>query len=117
MSCDNSLTNQLKKEVQEIKNQCPQSIEYGVTMTDVNFYESNKVIEYICSIDGVEYIRATTVDEMKKLVIKTLSSDVSKLEKFSIKILLNQDYRLRYIYTNTKGKKLCEINITKHDLP
>jgi hypothetical protein len=119
-SCSGSLSNQLRKEMQEIKNQCPQYQGSGVTMTNANFYEHEKVLEYVASIEGVyiDDIDAYTIEIMKEAIIEELSSgsDISVFEKFSIKAILEKDYRLRYVYTDTEGFILCKIEITKYDL-
>lgn len=117
MSCGNSITDQLKQEMQKIKNQCPQYMGNGLTMTDANFYEIEKVLEFITSIEGMESLDASMVEEMKKAIVESFSSDVSAFEKFSVNtISKTYDYRFRYIYTDTEGNKLCEIEITKYDL-
>ena len=117
ISCGNSFAEQIKREMQTLKSQCPQYQGDGITITDANFYESEKILEYVCSIEGVEYIEADIVEEMKKGIVEALISDVSAFEKYSVKIALKNGYRYRYIYTDTSGNELCEIEVTKDDLP
>ncbi len=117
--CNNfsgQLNAELKKEMQSLKNQCPQDQGSGVIITDVNFYENEKILEYISSIEGVEYIDEDGVKSMKAAIVGSFSVDVSSFEKFSIKTVLKNGYRFRYIYTDVEGNKLCEIDITKDDL-
>lgn len=116
-SCSNSISEQLKTEMQKLKSQCPMDQGDGVIMTDVNFYENEKVLEYVCSVEGIEEIDETVTVIMKQAIVDALGSDLSTFESLSVKTILNEDYRFRYIYTNTAGKKLCEIDITKNDLP
>ena len=116
-SCGNSIALQLKKEMQSLKEQCPLYQGDGVTITDVNFHEGEKVLEYAISIEGVEFLDAATVDEMKKTIVGALSSDISAFEKFSVKAVLKNGYKFHYIYTDEDGNTLCEIDITKDDLP
>ncbi|MDR2205074.1 MAG: hypothetical protein LBE36_02795 [Flavobacteriaceae bacterium] len=120
MSCSKSfgdgISEGIKTEMQNIKSQCPQDQGGGVVMTDANFYENEKILEYVCSIEGIEKIDDATAKIMKQAIVEALSSDVSTFEKFSIKTILNEDYRFRYIYTDVKGKKLCEIDVSKDDL-
>lgn len=103
--------------MQKLKSQCPMDQGDGVIMTDVNFYENEKVLEYVCSVEGIEEIDETVTVIMKQAIVDALGSDLSTFESLSVKTILNEDYRFRYIYTNTAGKKLCEIDITKNDLP
>ncbi len=119
MSCSNDIAEQLNKEAQSMKAQCPMEQGNGVIMTDVNFYKSEKVLEYVCSIDGVESLDAATVETMKKAMVESLStgSEVTAFEKFSVNtIIKTYDYRFRYLFTDTDGNKLCTIDITKYDL-
>jgi|GEM_PF-651721 len=122
ISCGNSIAKQMKEEMQTLKSQCPQYQGDGITMTDVNFYEREKILEYVCSIDGVdasvfEAMKDEMVEIMKEAMVEALNNDLSTLEKFSIKTVVKRyDYRLRYIYTDTEGNILCEIEISKHDL-
>jgi hypothetical protein len=113
ISCNNAshVASQMREEIQTIKNVCPQYQGNGVTITDANFYESEKVLEYVYSIENVKSIDASTIAEMKKLLIKELEKEEPVYE-----ILKNYDYRMRYIYTDTEGNELCNIEITKYDL-
>ncbi|MFV0468405.1 MAG: hypothetical protein ACK5MK_05695 [Dysgonomonas sp.] len=117
-SCSDDIAKQLREEVALMKSQCPSNQGNGVTLTDVNFYENEKIIEYIGSIEGVESLDATTVTNMKDAIVKSFSSsDVPAFGKLSVKIILDQyDYRFRYIYEDSYGNKLCKIDITKYDL-
>jgi len=116
MSCGNSVADGIKKELQKQKSQCPQYVGNGVIMTDANFYERDKVLEYIYSLEGVEYVDDTTVEELKEAMIEVFNNDISAYEKFSVKMILKSGYRFRYIYNDTEGNKLYEIDITKDDL-
>jgi tRNA(Ser,Leu) C12 N-acetylase TAN1 len=121
MSCgdsfDEQLKNQLKEEMESLKSKCPEYQGDGVTIVDVNFYENEKILEFISLIEGVEYLGDDDVAEIKKTMVEIFRNDVSALEKFSIKVALNRGYRYRYIYSDVNGNKLCEIDITKDDLP
>ena len=118
MSCGNDIANQLKKEMRTIKSQCPQYQGNGVTMTDANFYENEKVLEYVASIEGVESIDDATVANMKQAIVSALSVEISAIESLSVKaVLKTYDYRYRYIYTDMEGNILCEIEISKYDFP
>ena len=117
MSCGNGLIGQLKANMEMIKSQCPQDQGNGVILVDANFYEDEKVLEYISSIEGRDSIDDATVERMREAMIEALSSDVSAFEKFSVKTIMNTyDYRFRYIYTDIEGNSLCKIEITKNDL-
>jgi hypothetical protein len=120
MSCGNDVSTQLKKEMQSMKDACPQYQGNGVTMTDVNFYENEKVMEYIASIEGVDSLDATTINLMKQGIVGVFNGEdatLSGFEKFSVKtVLKTYGYKFRYIYTDTEGNKLCEIVISKDDL-
>lgn len=117
ISCGNNIAKQLKEEMKTLKSQCPQDQGNGVTLTDVNFYEKEKVLEYVCSIAGMDSLDASITILMKEAMVEALSSGVSISEKISINtIMKTYDYRFRYIYNNLEGNKLCEIEITKSDL-
>jgi hypothetical protein len=117
MSCGNSVANQLREETQNLKRQLPQYQGNGLTMTDANFYENEKVLEYIGSIEGVEYLDSYTVGAMKENIIDVFNNDGSAFEKMSVETIMKiYGYRFRYIYTDTEGNNLCTIEITKDDL-
>ena len=119
MSCNNSVSEQLKKEMQILKQQCPQDQGYGVVMTDVNFYENEKVLEYVCSLEGVDELDDDTIANMKEAIKSDFKngSDISAFEKLSVKtVLKTYSYKFRYIYTDTEGNILCTIEITKDDI-
>ena len=116
MSCGGDFSKELKEEMQKMKSECPQYQGDGVTISDVNFYEDEKILEYICSIEGVEEIDDNTVAIMKEAIVEALSSDVSMVEEISLKLILKKGYRIHYIYTDVYGNNLCEIEITKDDL-
>ncbi|MDR0230859.1 MAG: hypothetical protein LBI82_01925 [Dysgonamonadaceae bacterium] len=116
MSCGNSISDQIKKEMLSMKSQCPQYLSEGLIMTDVNFYENEKVMEYIYSIEGLEYLGDSFTEVMKEGLIEAFSSDISAYEKFSVKTILKGGYRFRYIYNDAEGNNLCKIDITKDDL-
>ncbi|OJU47801.1 MAG: hypothetical protein BGN96_05790 [Bacteroidales bacterium 45-6] len=100
-----------------MKSQCPSDLGNGVVMKDVNFYEKDKVLEYVCSIASVESIDAPTIGRMKVAMVEALSGSKSGFGQLSVKIVLKQyGYKFRYIYQDTAGKKLCQIDITKDDL-
>lgn len=116
-ACKDTIADQLKEEVATLKSQCPADQGNGVTMKDVNFYEGEKVLEYVCSLEGVESIDASIIQTMKAAMVESLKSNVSEFGKLSVKVILEQyDYRFRYIYEDTDGNKLCQIEINKYDL-
>ncbi|MDR2146545.1 MAG: hypothetical protein LBE91_08835 [Tannerella sp.] len=110
------IKNQLRQEIQAIKSQCPQDQGNGLTITDANFHENEKIMEYVYSIVGLDSIDDATVEDMKNSMITAFRSEISGTERLSIKLILKNGYRYRYIYNDTAGNKLCEINITEDDL-
>lgn len=104
--------------MQKIKEQCPIDMGQGIVMTNVDFYEGEKILEYVISIDGVESIDQDGVQQMKEAIVKELVSDnYSFVSNVSVKMILKQGYRFRYIYTDVAGNKLTEIIINDSDLP
>ena len=86
-------------------------------MTNVDFYEGEKILEYVISIDGVESIDQDGVQQMKEVIVEELANNSSFLSNVSVKMILKQGYRFRYIYTDGAGNKLAEIIINDSDLP
>ena len=107
----------LKEEMQKIKEQCPIDMGQGIVMTNVDFYEGEKILEYVISIDGVESIDQDGVQQMKEVIVEELANNSSFLSNVSVKMILKQGYRFRYIYTDVAGNKLAEIIINDSDLP
>lgn len=89
----------------------------GIVMTNVDFYEGEKILEYVISIDGVESIDQDGVQQMKEVIVEELANNSSFLSNVSVKMILKQGYRFRYIYTDGAGNKLAEIIINDSDLP
>lgn len=112
-----SINKNLKEEMQKIKEQCPIDIGQGIVMTNVDFYEGEKILEYVISIDGVESIDQDGVQQMKEVIVEELANNSSFLSNVSVKMILKQGYRFRYIYTDVAGNKLAEIIINDSDLP
>lgn len=112
-----SVNKNLKEEMQKIKEQCPIDMGQGIVMTNVNFYEKEKILEYVISIDGVESIDQDGVQQMKEVIVEELANNSSFLSNVSVKMILKQGYRFRYIYTDVAGNKLAEIIINDSDLP
>ena len=112
-----SINKNLKEEMQKIKEQCPIDMGQGIVMTNVNFYEREKILEYVISIDGVESIDQDGVRQMKEVIVEELANNSSFLSNVSVKMILKQGYRFRYIYTDVAGNKLTEIIINDSDLP
>ncbi|MFC2720041.1 MAG: hypothetical protein ACFN40_05720 [Bacteroidota bacterium] len=112
-----SINKNLKEEMQKIKEQCPIDMGQGIVMTNVDFYEGEKILEYVISIDGVESIDQDGVQQMKEVIVEELANNSSFLSNVSVKMILKQGYRFRYIYTDVAGNKLAEIIINDSDLP
>ena len=112
-----SVNKNLKEEMQKIKEQCPIDMGQGIVMTNVDFYEGEKILEYVISIDGVESIDQDGVRQMKEVIVEELANNSSFLSNVSVKMILKQGYRFRYIYTDVAGNKLAEIIINDSDLP
>jgi hypothetical protein len=112
-----SINKNLKEEMQKIKEQCPIDMGQGIVMTNVDFYEREKILEYVISIDGVESIDQDGVRQMKEVIVEELANNSSFLSNVSVKMILKQGYRFRYIYTDVAGNKLAEIIINDSDLP
>lgn len=112
-----SINKDLKEEMQKIKEQCPIDMGQGIVMTNVDFYEGEKILEYVISIDGVESIDQDGVQQMKEVIVEELANNSSFLSNVSVKMILKQGYRFRYIYTDVAGNKLAEIIINDSDLP
>lgn len=112
-----SINKDLKEEMQKIKEQCPIDMGQGIVMTNVDFYEREKILEYVISIDGVESIDQDGVRQMKEVIVEELANNSSFLSNVSVKMILKQGYRFRYIYTDVAGNKLAEIIINDSDLP
>jgi hypothetical protein len=112
-----SINKNLKEEMQKIKEQCPIDMGQGIVMTNVDFYEGEKILEYVISIDGVESIDQDGVQQMKEVIVEELANNSSFLSNVSVKMILKQGYRFRYIYTDGAGNKLAEIIINDSDLP
>lgn len=112
-----SINKNLKEEMQKIKEQCPIDMGQGIVMTNVDFYEKEKILEYVISIDGVESIDQDGVQQMKEVIVEELANNSSFLSNVSVKMILKQGYRFRYIYTDVAGNKLAEIIINDSDLP
>ncbi len=112
-----SVNKNLKEEMQKIKEQCPIDMGQGIVMTNVDFYEKEKILEYVISIDGVESIDQDGVQQMKEVIVEELANNSSFLSNVSVKMILKQGYRFRYIYTDVAGNKLAEIIINDSDLP
>ena len=111
-----SINKNLKEEMQKIKEQCPIDMGQGIVMTNVDFYEGEKILEYVISIDGVESIDQDGVQQMKEVIVEELANNSSFLSNVSVKMILKQGYRFRYIYTDVAGNKLGEIIINDSDL-
>ena len=103
--------------MQKIKEQCPIDMGQGIVMTNVDFYEKEKILEYVISINGVESIDQDGVRQMKEVIVEELANNSSFLSNVSVKMILKQGYRFRYIYTDVSGNKLTEIIINDSDLP
>lgn len=99
-----------------MKKLCPMDQGNGVIITDVNFYQDKKIMEYRCSIDGVYSIDDSMKGFMKANIIGALETGISVSETLSIKMLLAEGYKLNYIYTDVDDNVLCEILITKDDM-
>ena len=112
-----SINKNLKEEMQKIKEQCPIDMGQGIVMTNVDFYEGEKILEYVISIDGVESIDQDGVQQMKEVIVEELANNSSFLSNVSVKMILKQGYRFRYIYTDVAGNKLAEIIVNDSDLP
>ena len=112
-----SINKNLKEEMQKIKEQCPIDMGQGIVMTNVDFYEKEKILEYVISIDGVESIDQDGVRQMKEVIVEELANNSSFLSNVSVKMILKQGYRFRYIYTDGAGNKLAEIIVNDSDLP
>ena len=54
---------------------------------------------------------------MKEVIVEELANNSSFLSNVSVKMILKQGYRFRYIYTDVAGNKLAEIIINDSDLP
>ena len=106
-----SINKNLKEEMQKIKEQCPIDMGQGIVMTNVDFYEREKILEYVISIDGVESIDQDGVRQMKEVIVEELANNSSFLSNVSVKMILKQGYRFRYIYTDVAGNKFAEIII------
>lgn len=86
-------------------------------MTDINFYDKEKMLEYIFSIEGVETLDDAQKAEIRQSLIQELNnSEESFLSTLSLKMILKQGYSLRYIYTDTNNNTLTEIIVTEKDL-
>lgn len=114
-SCVGDLAAGLRQEIAQMKKLCPIDQGEGVVLTDVNFYEAEKIVEYVCSIEDVFYVDEETIDIMKDAMIEALDKEASAFERFSIKTLFQQGYIFRYIFTDTLGGLLCSIVISKND--
>lgn len=63
--------------MQKIKEQCPIDMGQGIVMTNVDFYEGEKILEYVISIDGVESIDQDGVQQMKEVIVEELANNSS----------------------------------------
>lgn len=116
-SCGKVINDELKKEIESIKSQCPIDYGQGVVMTDINFYDKEKMLEYIFSLEGVDALDDAQKAEIRQSLIQELNnSEESFLSTLSLKMILKQGYRLRYIYTDTNNNTLTEIIVTEKDL-
>lgn len=115
-SCAGNIAASLRKEVEEMKRQCPIDQGEGVILTDVNFFETEKILEYVCSIEDAYFVDEETVAAMKDAMVEALSTETSAFERFSVKSILKQGYIFRYIFTDIDGDMLCSIVISKNDL-
>jgi hypothetical protein len=114
-SCQNETAEDLKSEIEKLKKQCP--IDQGgvVIITDVNFLEKEKIVEYVTSIEGVESIEAELVEEMKTAMVSNISQELSAKDKLPVMSFLKQGYVFRYIFTNLENKELCRLVISEKD--
>ncbi|MDR1963566.1 MAG: hypothetical protein LBQ50_07285 [Planctomycetaceae bacterium] len=112
---DDSLINQLKKELKSMKDALPINLDNGVTIINVRLLEKEKVIENTIALTGVKSMNDSTIQIQKQIMAKTL---LNRYDSASSLIRLMKDYgfKYNYIYTTPDGDKLCEISITKDDL-
>ena len=73
--------------MQKIKEQCPIDMGQGIVMTNVDFYEKEKILEYVISIDGVESIDQDGVQQMKEVIVEELANNSSFLSNVSVKMI------------------------------
>ncbi len=115
ISCSGNTASDLKKEIEQLKLQCPIDQGEGVVITDVNFFEKEKVVEYTTSIDGVDVIEPELVEEMKRAMVSSISQELALKDKMSVTSFLKQGYVFRYIFTNTNNEELCRMHISEAD--
>ena len=114
-SCQNETAADLKSEIEKLKKQCPIDQGDGVMITDVNFFEKEKIVEYITSIAGVDSIEPELVEEMKTAMVSNISNELSAKDKLPVMSFLKQGYVFRYIFTNVENKELCRLVISEQD--
>jgi len=118
VSCSDDVTKQTRKIMREFKKQCPKYISNGIMMTDANFYEKEKILEFVASIENPKLvIDVHLVDEIKSNMVVAIDNEEENGDIKAKTLIEMYDYRVRYIYTDTNGNKLFEIEITKDDLP
>ena len=105
----------MKSEIEKLKKQCPIDQGDGVMITDVNFFEKEKIVEYITSIAGVDSIEPELVEEMKTAMVSNISNELSAKDKLPVMSFLKQGYVFRYIFTNVENKELCRLVISEQD--
>ena len=114
-SWQNETAPDLKSEIEKLKKQCPIDQGDGVMITDVNFFEKEKIVEYITSIAGVDSIEPELVEEMKTAMVSNISNELSAKDKLPVMSFLKQGYVFRYIFTNVENKELCRLVISEQD--
>jgi hypothetical protein len=115
ISCSGNTASDLKKEIEKLKLQCPIDQGEGVVITDVNFFEKEKVVEYTTSIEGVDSIEPELVEEMKRAMVSNISQELALKDKISVTSFLKQGYVFRYIFTNTDNQEMCRLHISEVD--
>ena len=78
--------------------------------------ENEKIMEFVFSIRGVEYISEYICANMRKSKIEQFNSGVTAFQRFSVRMAMRNGYRFRYIYIDTEGNTICEVFIAREDL-
>lgn len=114
-SCTNKTAQDLKTEIEKLKSQCPIDQGDGVSITDVNFFEKEKIVEYITAIEDLESIEPELVQQMKSSMITNLSQGLGAKERLSVTSFLKQGFVFRYIFTDTNDVELGRFLIADED--
>lgn len=115
VSCTNKTAQDLKTEIEKLKSQCPIDQGDGVSITDVNFFEKEKIVEYITAIEDLESIEPELVQQMKSSMITNLSQGLGAKERLSVTSFLKQGFVFRYIFTDTNDVELGRFLIADED--